>query len=278
MVRPYETLKLGSEDWNDAVELARVAGWQDVAEDWVTLGACATVLGLRDEGGRLVATAALCDFGEVASVAKMLVHPDVRGRDLAKRLLGEVVALKKNPSAVVSLIATDLGRPLYVKAGFADVERLEVCLGVARSPGLLAVANPLSADDLAEAIRFDARVMGCQRSALLEARWRQSDATAVVRKDGALVGFGMRVQQKDGYVIGPVLAASDADAMEVLRALLPAGRKVRIDVPAGRAAFLKEAETLGLTRAASREEMTLGGVALPGERSLRYLPVALAYG
>jgi hypothetical protein len=88
----------------------------------------------------------------------------------------------------------------------------------------------------------------------------------------------MRVPQKDGYVIGPVLADTDAVAMEVLRALLPAGRRVRIDVPAGRAAFLHEVETLGLTRAASREEMTLGGVALPGERSLRYLPVALAYG
>lgn len=277
-MHPWDTLRLDSRDWTDAAALANAVGWHDTPEDWATLSSCATVLGLRDERSALMATAALCDFGAVVSVAKMLVHPTARGRGLARRLLREALGKRQRSDAVPVLIATELGRLVYLKEGFRDVERLDVCVGVARAVTGGGETRAVGADDLAELARLDALALGCDRRVLLETRFRQADASALLRRGGELSAAGLRVPQGEGFVIGPVLARSDEDALAVVRALLPEGRRVRVDIPARHPAVLREVLALGLAHTASRDEMTLGGVALPGERRLRYAPVALAYG
>jgi GNAT superfamily N-acetyltransferase len=268
------TQRLTEKDFEDGAALARSVGWKDSADDWRVISACATCLGIRVDG-RLIATAALCDFGQVVSVAKMLVHAEFRGRGLAKRLLAEALALRRNTDALQMLIATAEGYPVYERAGFKPVEKIHFISGVAAGARESKAVEP----SLAEAVALDARSVGCDRAPMIAARWQRAVARAGVFRDGALVAFGLRLLQGPGSIVGPLVAGELSDAVEVLHALLPRdGSFVRVDVPERQLEFRAEVLRLGLTEGTPRTEMTLGGVALPGERAMRFCPAALAYG
>lgn len=272
-----ETRALSEADFEEGAELARSVGWKDSVDDWRVISSCATCLGIR-ENGRLIATVALCDFGQVVSVAKMLVHAECRGRGLAKRLLAEALALRKRADAVQMLIATSEGYPVYERAGFKPVEKIHFINGSA-SGMRESKAVELQPEALALAVALDARSVGCTRSAMIAARWERSVSRFGVMRDGELVAFGLRLRQGAGSIVGPLVARSTADAIEVLHALLPRdGSFVRVDVPERQAEFRAEVLRLGLSEGTVRTEMTLGGVGLPGQREMRFCPAALAYG
>ncbi len=274
----WPLLRLGAGDWADGVELAHSVGWKDSLQDWVTLSTCAQVLGLRDAGGVLRATGALCDLGSFSSVAKMLVHPDMRRRGMARRILTELLALAP-AEHVVTLVATEFGEPVYRQQDFHSVGRIWFCTGRATTARHASPAIELDPSGLAAAGDLDARVSGGDRRRLLAARWQQAESRIGLVRDGELAAFGLRVAQGEGYYVGPVLAASVSDATAVLHALLPPdGRPGRVDVPAIQADFLQVVQNLGFASLAPREEMTWKGLALPGQRALRYAPMNLAVG
>ncbi|MFT3838792.1 MAG: GNAT family N-acetyltransferase [Myxococcaceae bacterium] len=272
-----ETRVLTEADFEEGAELARSVGWKDSVDDWRVISSCATCLGLR-ENGRLIATVALCDFGGVVSVAKMLVHAECRGRGLAKRLLAEALALRKRADAVQMLIATAEGYPVYERAGFKSVEKIHFINGTAS--GLReSKAVELGTEALPLAVALDARSVGCERGPMIAARWQRAVARFGVMRGGELVAFGLRLKQGPGSLVGPLVARELGDAVEVLHALLPRdGSFVRVDVPERQTAFRAEVLRLGLNEGTPRTEMTLGGAALPGERAMRFCPAALAYG
>jgi GNAT superfamily N-acetyltransferase len=283
MAADFHDVVLAPADLAESVALAHAVGWTDSAADWRVLHACARVLGVRDDGGALVAQVALGRFGALACVGKLIVRPDRQRCGLGQRLLRRVLALAHDAGArAVALVATDEGRPLYQAHGFVDTGSVSVCMRTA-APWPLAPstpsARPLVAADLPAVLAFDREVMGCDRAALLHARLAERDAAFVVdAAAGApgLAGFTIGLPQHAVRQVGPLLARDRDTAAALVRAVAAGAATVRLDVPVAHRAF---AAALGFVEHACRSEMTLGGRPLPWHaRPERFGLAAQAYG
>src|SRR6266404_5988928 len=112
---------LQTSDLASAIELSRVAGWNQTVEDWQT------VLDLDPEScfaievdNRIAATTTLLCYGtRLAWIGMVLTRPEYRRMGFAQRLvetaLERAAALKIDS---VKLDATPEGQPLYEKLGF----------------------------------------------------------------------------------------------------------------------------------------------------------------
>src|SRR3954453_19720695 len=123
-----EVRTLGPADLADALELSRLAGWNQTEADW------RRVLALSpdacwgfEEGGRIIATATLVRYDcHCAWVGMVLTHPDWRGRGFARRLVAQVLAIARNLGiASIKLDATSQGQPLYESFGFTPEQGVE---------------------------------------------------------------------------------------------------------------------------------------------------------
>ncbi len=119
---------LQTSDLASAIELSRVASWNQTVEDWQT------VLGLDPEScfaievdNRIAATTTLLCYGtQLAWIGMVLTRPEYRRMGFAQRLvetaLERAAALKIGS---VKLDATPEGQPLYEKLGFKTEEIVE---------------------------------------------------------------------------------------------------------------------------------------------------------
>jgi hypothetical protein len=92
------------------------------------------------------------------------------------------------------------------------------------------VLSDLPAERIGEICAFDALAFGTDRSRLL-ALLAEVSVTCVLERDGEIAGYAMRHEFGRGHVIGPIVARSDEDAIQLaawhLRAL--EGQHARID-------------------------------------------------
>lgn len=90
------------------------------------------------EKKRIIATSGLCFYevppsykcpdGKVAYVMNMFTLPEYRKKGIAMELLDKIVdEAKSRGYKKITLNATDMGKPLYYKYGFRDVEG-DMCL------------------------------------------------------------------------------------------------------------------------------------------------------
>lgn len=119
---------LGPADLGGAVELSRLAGWNQTIDDWAML------LRLDPQGclaiefeGQIVATTTLLCYGKrLAWIGMVLTRPEYRRRGFARRLmqttLDRAAELKIES---IKLDATADGQPLYVKLGFKTEQVIE---------------------------------------------------------------------------------------------------------------------------------------------------------
>ena len=77
--KSFSIERLGPEDVPQNVALSRSVGWKDVESEWRVLHDAAEVRGVRHEG-RVMVQGALGDYGNGASLAKMVVHEDWQRR------------------------------------------------------------------------------------------------------------------------------------------------------------------------------------------------------
>jgi ribosomal protein S18 acetylase RimI-like enzyme len=119
---------LRSSDLDSAMELSRLAGWNQTLEDWQMLlrlepQACFAV----ELDNRVVATATLLCYGtRLAWIGMVLTRPEYRRRGLARRLMEKTLdcaATRKIES--IKLDATADGQPLYEKLGFKTEQIIE---------------------------------------------------------------------------------------------------------------------------------------------------------
>jgi GNAT superfamily N-acetyltransferase len=118
-------------DLTDALDLSKLAGWNQTEADWRRL------LTLSPEGcfcieqeGRVVATATLVAYDrDCAWIGMVLTHPNWRGRGFARMLVGHTLTLAGSLGiGRVKLDATAHGQGLYQSFGFTaeqEVERWE---------------------------------------------------------------------------------------------------------------------------------------------------------
>lgn len=259
-LKPSESLKIDAFSMRiadiEGIELDRLhahslsVGWPHRAEDWQFLRESGHGFVALDEIGRVLGSAMWFEHGlEFATVGMVITSPRLQTLGAAQWLMKRV--FDKIPGRDLRLNATRAARRLYLSLDFQPEKTVFQCQGMARMPatGSLTEARGdiriLEASDIPAAIALDAAGFGVNRTALIEKLFAHSVGYGLF--DGnKLTAFALCRPFGRGYVVGPVVAENDTDAVAVVRPHVAdhSGSFLRIDTHIDRgefAAFLSHA-------------------------------------
>jgi hypothetical protein len=120
------------------------------------------------------------------------------------------------------LNATRAAQRLYLSLGFQPEKTVYQCQGTVRPSASVSrgksdgVVRQLRSEDLRSVIDRDTLAFGVSRSSVLGALFAQSTGYGLFR-DGKLYAFSLGRSFGRGYLVGPVVAANDDDAIAVVR-------------------------------------------------------------
>lgn len=215
-----------------ALRLCRVAGWNQLPEDWSRLieyqpDGCF----VAEVAGELVGTVTTTSYKtNLAWIGMMLVDEAHRRRGIATSLMkASLDYLRECSVACIKLDATPLGQPVYERLGFraeCSFHRWERVFDQELVTGELAVN--CNKDELTQDHwQMDQLAFGANRREWLT---RLCQVGVVITSDA---GFGLL---RPGYLadyLGPVIADSPQDAHELVSSLLdqPHAKRVFWDLP-----------------------------------------------
>jgi GNAT superfamily N-acetyltransferase len=264
---PLQIRVLTRSDFQFALRLCRLAGWNQTRDDWQRLWA------LEPKGcfvaeweGEPVGTVTTTSYGtDLAWIGMMLVHPDHRRKGIGRVLMIAALDYLRNAGVrCIKLDATPLGKKVYDTLGFKDewtLARWEHAnvgeLRVRQASGV----RTLKGTDRALVQHWDKEAFGTDRLHLLE-RLAQSGHAALVHgaESGSVDGFGLiRAGTRAAY-LGPVVATTPEGATAVIEALLACSpnQKVFWDIPDLNAAAVDLAKRLGFAPVRQLIRMFLG--------------------
>ena len=204
------------------------------------------------ERDRVTGVSYAVSFGATGWIGNVAVNPDARGRGLGTAVSQAAMDwLRQAGVTTMLLTATEMGRPIYERLGFADDE---VRYGIWTRG-----QQPLPAGDGAagigpgrgaEALRQDARATGEDRGAFL------SPLAARVRTPAGRPGTGYRIALPWGR--GPVVAAEPDAARALVTDMLRADRDQSLSFPDSNAGATELAAALGFRRTRWCTRMRLG--------------------
>lgn len=268
--------RLGPDRLGDCLDLAADRGWPREDHKWRLLFEVGEVYGITDPDGFLVGTTVLTRYGSVCAVSMVLVARHLDGHGLGRRLMTEVIA--QAAGAIVTLYATDLGRPLYEKLGFVTLSDNVTHVGRFRPEDGPERSRPATEADLPAILRLDAEVHGADRSALVRRLPSFCHQLRVVEAEGRVTGYAGVWHNLDKVVAGPVVAEAD-DAKALLTDLARhEAALVRLEVLHEFGQLGAWAVEHGLVPGTTTSFMVLGGHQLPGDASRRITPVSVALG
>lgn len=234
---PLDIDRLTSDDIAGGLALSTAAGWNQTADDWNFFIEHGHSVGCRDPSGRLVATAAALPYGsDLGWISMVLVAAEARHRGHATALLGDCIETLRAAGRTAALDATPAGFEVYRRVGFVagfTFERWQGNGGATDADASDEATNGVvegAADDASTIAALDTAASGIERSALMSAFvarpstrvWLTSKRTGF-----AVARAGARATQ-----IGPVVAATQSDAVALLETALNAVRgRVFVDVP-----------------------------------------------
>ncbi len=162
------------------------------------------------------------------------------------------------------LHATVAGMRLYEALGFTAGGTILQWQGNALigPPTPTEPVRPAVPKDRDAIVRLDQAAIGVSRGAILNVLLQESQ-TAILEQDGVLTGYAMRRRFGRGWLIGPLIAANEADAI-VLVAQLQIPGFMRLDIAAGAAALGQALEAGGLACVGQVQAMTRGTWPQPG--------------
>ena len=223
-----QQVNLTPDDVDGAMALSTEAGWNQTADDWRHFISQGTTIGVRDDAGRLVASAAALPYdGPFGYVGMVLVTRDARRRGIATRLVDCCIEELRGRGLVPVLDATAEGALVYRRQGFLDQFGFDRWQGEAGGRG---ARDHATTADPAVVENLDAGAFGAARPALMRDFLGRSEtaATATTAGDGfAMVRAGRRAWQA-----GPVVAPSETAAISLVERLFSGvSGEVFIDVP-----------------------------------------------
>ena len=200
---------LAEGDVDAAVALSAEADWNQTDADWRRLLALSPGGCLAGRiAGELVATATVVRYGPgVRWIGMVLVARAWRGRGFGTAMLERIVPPGGGAGVVVGLDATDLGRPLYLGLGFADVAAIDRWEGTLRPTGHPAGrVEPLRGRTVGAAMAFDRQACGLDRRALLAQLMEEPETMQWVALDGdRAVGLACLRPGRIHWHLGPIV-------------------------------------------------------------------------
>jgi GNAT superfamily N-acetyltransferase len=247
-------LALTVDDAPAGLILSTEARWNQNEADWRFFLSKGIVFGVRDPGGRLIATAALLPYSAGnAWISMVLVTQDWRRRGLATRLVDACLKRADKLGLTTWLDATPAGAAVYGPLGFTPTLQLRrLRLEAAAAPKVTA---PLAGCDLGEFVAGDRNAIGFERGDLLrELATRAGSRLVANGKAMALVRDGRTARH-----IGPLFADHPDRALALVGniAASEAG-PLLIDAVAEREGFLKGLTDCGWTIERPFQRMRFG--------------------
>jgi GNAT superfamily N-acetyltransferase len=227
-------------------------GWRDITlafDYYLSEAHCRPVKVVSD--GRMVAVGCAITFRETGWIGHIIVHPEFRRRRIGMTVVNDSIEfLRASGCDTISLVATEDGYPVYLKAGFVPqteyvfFERPEPPVSVPIPPDLRRIAD----SDMTEILRIDQEVTGEDRRALYA---EVSPETLVCLDADTISGF-YRPDLGEGFV-----AALNADAGRRLFAARIAGSS-RVALPVENTDGIDQAGRAGFSEKRRSVRMVLG--------------------
>jgi GNAT superfamily N-acetyltransferase len=219
-------------------------GWSHREGDWQTLLDLGEGVAAVDEIERVVGTVMWLRYGaDFAMICMLITLPRLQEQGAGRWLMERAHEL--NGAAAFGLTATRAARRLYRSMGYGYEQKIlqcqgQIALGNRPSCKVEGLVRPVRFDDYESLLRLDHAANGYDRSAVFRRLAPESKGHALVRND-QIVAFALCRRFGRGHVIGPVVAATEDDAIAVS---LPhveahAGSFLRADTPASNIAFTK---------------------------------------
>lgn len=265
-MRGVEIRTLRQVDVPSCHALSADVGWTGDDIRWSLLVGVGEVFGLDDPDGGLAGAVVLMRYTDTyAAIGMMLVARRWQRQGLGRRLMRHGVA---RAGGVVSLLATDNGRPLYESLGFAALGRSTTYLG--RLPTTEPASRPVRPGDLPAIAERDTATFGVDRGRLL------GRLPSFARLRIAAGGYGAAWVNGDTTLVGPVVADDVATARALVVDLAAGANRVRLDVPDTQPDLAAWAAT-HLTAGDTVTVMSYRGTP-PGDPSRLFLPFSVATG
>ena len=237
--------------------------WPHRAEDWEMLRQFGHGRALLDGIGRVLGTAMWFPYGGAfMTIGMVITTPRLQANGGGRWLMKQVMA--EAGHRALGLNATRAAWRLYTSLGFTPDAKVFQRNGIAARPPepprpAGTQLRPLLASDLAEIAALDAQAFGAQRGALLGALLQTAQGVVLLR-NGRIAAFALCRPFGRGHVIGPVVAATDAEAVAVTAPLAAplAGRFLRIDTRRAEGGFADFLTLCGLPLYDVVTSMSLG--------------------
>ncbi len=280
--------RLGPQDRKLCVALALDRGWSAEEAKWSLLLEAAEGFGVDATDGGLAGAVVLARYGpDLASAGMMLVAGRHSRRGLGQALMTHLLA--EAGGATVTLFATDAGKPLYTKLGFRVVRRSTAFAGGFRpvaGPAPRAVAGPAprgrgtrpaTEADMAAILRVDKTAFGADRGYLLRRLPAFAERIRVFETAEGITGYAAAWRARNVAVIGPVVAASGADARRLIADLAAEVRgPVRLDLDPDRPELPEWVLNRGLEPVAHTAVMAYGDWPPRGDHTRLFTPISIA--
>jgi len=253
--------RLALDDVAGGLALSDAAGWNQSADDWSFFITAGAAFGVRDEAGTLIATAAALPYDAATGwISMVLVDTAQRHRGIASQLVDACVASLREAGRIPVLDATPAGAAVYAKIGFVAgfaFERWEGD-GAATVAATESESNAAAGASQSETlIALDRSACGIDRALLLRSFLGRPATRAWLAPRGD--GFALRRAGRRAAQVGPIVAADDLGALDLLAAALDgsAGRAF-IDVPVHRTSIADALTRRGFTPQRAFVRMVLG--------------------
>lgn len=193
-------------------------GWPHRAEDWQFLREVGKGVVATDDIGRIMSSAMwFPQSPELATIGMVITSPRLQAQGAGLWLMESALADLKGLN--LRLNATRAAQRLYLSLGFKPDKKVFQRQGVVPdAPVETSFTGELRAlenDALVAVTALDAAAFGVARAGVVEKLSAHSRGYGLFR-DGALEAFALCRPFGRGYVVGPIVAASDADAIAVL--------------------------------------------------------------
>ena len=262
-------------DLQAAHRLSTEAAWPHRQADWRLLHEFGSGIVACAGTGAIVGTAMSWAYdARAGTLGMILVSPAQQGNGIGHRLMQSL--LDDAGACSLMLNATDAGLRLYAAFGFRITGAIRQLQGQCRPMLGATAARPSQPGDRAALLALDAAAFGAPRTALLD-RLFQDGHTMVIGAPRAITGFAVRRKFGRGEVIGPVVAASETDAIDLVAGLARPGF-LRIDVPVTATRLMGWLTDAGLVDAGGATIMTRGAWPASLPRAQRFALISQALG